>query len=157
MLTQDYLKSIFSYDPKTGIFVRIKNIASAKIGDIAGRLDSTGYVQISVKGKRYMAHRLAWLYMTGSWPSDEIDHINRIRHDNRFINLREVTSAQNNWNYPISRHNTSGATGVSYDKFHKKYKASIRAHNKQYHIGYYDNIDDAKLAYNQKKQQLHIL
>lgn len=156
-ITQEYLKSILFYNDKTGLFIRKVGISSAKPGDIAGRADSSGYIQISVKGRRYMAHRIAWLYVHGKWPKHEIDHINRCRSDNRLLNLREATSSQNNWNYSLSIKNTSGFIGVSYDKFHKKYKASIRAYDKQHHIGYFDTANDAHIAYMKRKQQIHII
>lgn len=83
MLTQAKLKSLINYNPVTGEFSRA---GYAK----CGTLTYQGYLAIQVAGKRYYAHRLAWFYMTGKWPEDEIDHKNRIRNDNRWENLREA-------------------------------------------------------------------
>lgn len=94
MLSQEYLKSILHYDPETGILSWKVDRRRVKIGQIAGYL-CLGYVAIGIDGKLYKGHRLAWLYMTGEWPKDEIDHINRTKHDNRWVNLREATKEQN--------------------------------------------------------------
>ena len=101
MLTQEALKQALTYNPTTGEFT--KNGYSK-----CGTVSSKGYISIYVLGERHYAHRLAWLYMTGKWPTDEIDHKNRKRKDNRWVNLREVTRVQNN-------HNKSGqAWKISY-------------------------------------------
>lgn len=84
MLTQAKLKSLVNYNPVTGEFSRAGH-------DKCGTLTYQGYLSIQVAGKRYYAHRLAWFYMTGKWPENEIDHKNRIRNDNRWENLREAT------------------------------------------------------------------
>lgn len=91
MLTQAKLKSLVNYNPVTGEFSRA---GYAK----CGTLTCKGYVSIQVAGKRYFAHRLAWFYMTGTWPSKEIDHKNRVRNDNTWTNLREATRSMQNRN-----------------------------------------------------------
>lgn len=101
MLTQEYLKSIFSYDPETGIF--IKNIyfddkGRKRGGKKQGSLCRNGYIVLMINYKRYLVHRLAWFYMTGEWPKNDIDHINGIKRDNRFVNLREATKSENGQN-----------------------------------------------------------
>lgn len=78
--------------------------------------NSLGYVQIKISGKLYHAHRLAWLYVYGYMPEKEIDHINRIRDDNRIANLREATSQLNSLNTGIYKNNTSGSKGIYYNK-----------------------------------------
>jgi hypothetical protein len=95
-MTPDRARELLDYDPATGVFVwRVDRTGPAKAGTIAGRRDGGGYVQISVDGKRYRANRLAWFMQTGAWPASEIDHINGIRTDDRFSNLREVSRAEN--------------------------------------------------------------
>ena len=101
MLTQKKLKQILYYNKDTGFFVYIKDIFNldtkfvVRAGDIAGSIDNQGYVSITIKGKRYSLHRLAWLYTYGHFPKQQIDHINRIRNDNRIINLRDVSGKVN--------------------------------------------------------------
>lgn len=98
-LTQEYLKSILFYDPETGLFVWLKSLSNrAKIGTPAGTLRSNGYLKTNIDGQLYYNHRLAWLYMTGEWPAYNIDHINGIKDNNEWKNLREATHSQNNKN-----------------------------------------------------------
>ena len=115
-LTQDYLKSILHYDPDTGIFRWAKRRATwIPAGTIAGSTCEKGYAIIVINYKIYRAHRLAWLYMTGSHPPEFIDHINLDRKDNRFCNLRLSTRAQNMQNFRIRPDNKSGVKGVYWD------------------------------------------
>ena len=147
MLTQKELKALLHYDPNTGIFkwkVGARN--SIKVGAIAGCKDSAGYFRIRINGKDYKAHRLAWLYMEGYWPEPEIDHINGVRHDNRWKNLRMVSPVCNGQNKTISSRNTSGFTGVCWSKAAKKWVARITIHRRRIHIGYYDTPLDAAIA-----------
>lgn len=126
MITQEQLKLILNYDPETGEFnwlVKPRNRAS--IGGVAGHLRKNGYREISIKGKKYYAHRLAWLYMTGSWPKEHIDHINGNPSDNRFCNLREATRSQNMHNQGVCSNNTSGYKGVCWHKSNQKWEACI--------------------------------
>lgn len=101
-----YLRDHFEYLPETGHFIRLwpvmGGVGRRSIqdwpGDRAGTKSGSGYRHLSINRRLYMEHRLAWLYMTGSWPNLEIDHRNGIRDDNRFANLREVTVSQNRMN-----------------------------------------------------------
>lgn len=87
---------LLKYDPDTGTFEwRVDRTGKAKAGTSAGRLDSGGYLQISIDNRRYRANRLAWFMQTGAWPKGEIDHINGIRTDDRFANLRDVPRSEN--------------------------------------------------------------
>jgi len=96
MVTHSELKTILHYDPKTGIFTwKIKISKKTLIGSIAGHLGHKGYIKIVIKGKGYRANRLAWFYMTGEWPENLVDHVNRIRNDNRWVNLRDITNKEN--------------------------------------------------------------
>lgn len=100
MLSQVELRSQLHYDPDTGIWSWLAPLKHSKMkpGDIAGRLTQAGRWQIRLAGEFYYASRLAWLYMTGDWPIDQIDHINRDRADDRWCNLREATQSQNSYN-----------------------------------------------------------
>ena len=94
-LTQARLKELLYYDQKTGIFTWKESRRCVKKDDVSGTLDSKGYVIIMVDRIRYKAHRLAWFYIYGVWPKNDIDHINTIRHHNFIVNLREATRGEN--------------------------------------------------------------
>ena len=145
ILTQDRLKELLEYNPETGLFIRKKTVAqNAKIGNIAGCLKKhIGYISIAIDRKEYYSHRLAFLYMTGNFPENQVDHINRIKNDNRWINLREVTSAQNKQNMSLRKSNKSGAKGVFWYEGRNKWIAYIRVANKRYSLGYHVNFEDA--------------
>ena len=100
MITQEYLKSVLYYDKDTGLFTwKISNKKGhVKEGKLAGSKDNRGYVKIQINKKDYTAHRLAWFYIYGEWPKQVIDHINRIKFDNRIENLRDVSVLENNKN-----------------------------------------------------------
>jgi hypothetical protein len=148
ILAQARLKELFSYDEETGIFRRKTTIThNAKKGSIAGTLNKKlGYVIISVDNNQYYLHRLVWLYVNGSFPSKQIDHINRDRSDNRICNLREVTSGQNKQNTNLRIDNKSGAKGVFWYEPRKKWIAYIRLNGKRHSLGYHVNFNDAVLA-----------
>lgn len=147
VLTKYKLMSILYYDPLTGIFRwKIKSNTTINVGDIAGATHCGGYITIGLLSKRYLAHRLAWLYMTGNHPKEQIDHINGIRSDNRFCNLREATNLQNSRNKGILSFNKSGYTGVRYKKDKNKYVAYITIDKVQIFIGYYKTAELANEA-----------
>ena len=146
-LTAEYLRSVLDYDPESGIFTwKVRTSNRVKVGDVAGRPGVNGYLQISVQSRLYQAHRLAWLYMCGSWPKDQIDHINRNRSDNRIANLREVTNKQNNQNRSKSSNNTSGHPGIYWHKQSSKWQAKITHSQKQIHLGLFATIEEALAA-----------
>jgi HNH endonuclease/AP2 domain len=148
ILTQDLLKSQLNYNPDTGIFTRkVSNSNFVKVGDVAGYADKDGYIIIGVCGTQYKAHRLAWLYMTGSWPVKHIDHINRKTGDNTFINLRECDDMGNNQNQGMRKTNSSGYRGVSYFKRDGTWMAMARAWGKRKFLGYYKTPEEASKAY----------
>ena len=148
ILTQERLKELFSYDEQTGLFVRKITVNhNAKEGTIAGTVNKKlGYVIISIDNNQYYSHRLVWLYMNGSFPSKQIDHINRNKSDNRICNLREVTSGQNRQNTNLRIDNKSGAKGVFWYKSRNKWISYIRVNGKRHSLGYHENFDDAVLA-----------
>jgi hypothetical protein len=155
-LTAEYLRSVLDYDPETGVFEWRKRRQGIhhKRGLRAGSApNACGYIQISVNRKIYLAHRLAWLWMTGNWPADQIDHINGERSDNRWTNLREATSSQQNSNTRISRNNTSGYKGVTW--CHGKYVAQIVHNGKTYYLGRFTCPKQAAKVRRQKARELH--
>ena len=106
------LQRQLTYCPATGVFRWRVDHSRVRIGDIAGTLNSRGYRKIEVGGRSYAAHRLAWLFVNGKWPSADIDHINRIKDDNRIANLRDVSRAINNRNKGAYKTCTTGHVGV---------------------------------------------
>lgn len=156
MLTQIELKRIFNYDPKTGLFTRlVATNNSVKVGDVANS-HSHGYIAIQIVGKNYRVHRLAWLYMTGDFPKQEIDHINGVRNDNRWNNLRDVTPSVNKQNQRKPRiDNTSGYAGVGWRKDIGKWYVQIRVNKKKIHLGLFTDKEKAAAHYLQKKRELH--
>ena len=144
MINQSKLKEHLHYEPTTGTFTWIKKLTSrTKVGSIAGYKHYKGYLQITFKDEKYYLHRLAWLYMTGDMPIKQIDHINRIKTDNRYFNLREVSSQENHRNLPKRKDNTSGTTGVSWEKITSKWRASIHISGKKIYLGCYAELKDA--------------
>ena len=146
-LTAEQLRSILDYDPETGIFTwKVRTSTSVKVGDVAGCLGGGGYLLIQLQSRKYKAHRLAWLYMCGSWPKDQIDHINRDRADNRISNLREVSHKQNHQNRSKPSNNTSGHSGVSWYRRDSKWQATITHNYKDIHLGCFATIEEAIAA-----------
>ena len=149
-MTQNELKEILRYDPDTGIFIWKLNVGKRlKAGQRAGSNDGRGYIHIKINGKNYKAHRLAWLYMYGQWPKKHIDHINKVKHDNRIENLRCVTNQENLFN--------TDAKGYSWHKASQKWKAKIVLDGKHKHLGLYDTEAEARTAYIKAKDTMHIV
>lgn len=147
MITQQYLKSILYYDPETGLFYWICNRPKVKSGSIAGGMDELGYIKIKIDGKKYRAHRLAILYMTGKWPPNDTDHEDLNRANNKWENIRPATKSQNFGNQRKYSNNKSGIKGVCWDKDANKWLAQIQVKNKKIKLGRYNDIEDAGKAY----------
>jgi len=146
MLTQDKLKEILFYCPTSGQFTWIKHNKHTNIKSrgIAGHTHpNTGYVSITIDRKFNAAHRLAWLYMTGNYPKYCIDHINGIKHDNSFDNLRSVDQSTNCKNRRINANNKSGVSGVYLDKDTGKWEVRIGHNKKRHYFGRYKDLDEA--------------
>ncbi len=157
-LTAARLRELLHYDAQTGAFTWLAPTSKRmKVGDVAGYLDrSTGHVRIEIDGKNFYAHRLAWLYMTGGWPSREIDHINGIKSDARYKNLRDVTHAVNTQNLRrAKRNNRTGALGVHLRKKGGMPRAVITTDGKKTDLGSFDTVELAHQAYITAKRQHH--
>jgi len=142
----DYLKSLLRYDPEEGhLYWVAKGKGKVKKRPAGTKLYS-GYIGVLIDGKRYQAHRLAWALYTGDWPTDQIDHINGCKTDNRVCNLREATNAQNGKNIKVSKANKTGFPGVSWSEWHKKYRACIKYDHKQIYLGAFEKLEDAVAA-----------
>ena len=158
-LTADYLRSILDYDPVTGVFIwrerplaHFRTIRAGKIwngafpGTVAGTLTHHGYRQVNIGTKLYKASRLAWLYMTGQWPSEVIDHIDGNRSNDAFCNLRDVRLIENCRNQKTPSHNTSGICGVSWVASRNKWLATIKVRGIAKNLGRFAAKDDAIAA-----------
>ncbi len=145
-LTQEVLQGLFVYDEATGQLLRKVSPRSDRIGEPAGTIGKAGYVSLSIGCKHFYAHRIIWRMLFGVWPS-HIDHINRIRSDNRIENLREADKLTNRWNFGLSKRNTSGAIGVSWAASEEKWVARIMVRRRYIHLGCFDDKDEAIKAY----------
>ncbi len=163
-ITAEQVRAILHYDPETGIFRWHARSGAARYtrtfnsrfaGKVARSVDSHGHLRINIGGVFYAAHRLAWVYMTGKWPGDQIDHIDMDRENNRWVNLREATNAQNNSNRRVQSNNKIGLKGVSICSTTKKYRATITADGKQRTLGRFDCPAAAHFAYVVAADQLH--
>jgi hypothetical protein len=155
MISQEELKEVLEYNPDTGLFTWIKSNGNhLKVGDVAGSRRNDGYIVIIIKGKSYKAHRLAYLYMIGNFPENSIDHINHIKDDNRWVNLRAATSAQNGANTKKRINNKSGYKGVYWNKRSKKWYVKITHMYKVIHLGVYTTPQEAAEAYKKKAIEL---
>jgi len=153
MVTQMELHQRFSYDPYIGEFKYLARTGPNTEADkAAGFIDGQGYVRIKIHGKAYVGHRLAWLYMLGEWPAEQIDHINGVRHDNRLENLRLVNPKEQSENRKTRAGAASGFRGVSWSG--GKWHASIMHFGKQVSLGAYENVDEAKKARIEAEQKL---
>lgn len=136
MLTQAELKSYLHYNLETGIFTwKVKASTRTVINGVAGTYDKNGYRAVCIKSKKHFMHRLAWLYVYGEFPKNDIDHINMVKDDNRIANLRDVSRAENKRNLKINSANTSGFQGVTYSKKDNRYIAQIIHNGKHIHLG----------------------
>jgi hypothetical protein len=154
-LSQDLLKDLLHYEPETGLFTWKVDRGSVKLkGKATGYLGNVGYMRITINRKCYLSHRLAFLYMTGSIPP-QVDHINGIRSDNRWSNLRSCNNAQNNQNVRLSKNNTSGIKGVSWAKNVSKWIVQIGVGGKNIRLGIYEDIELAELVIKEAREHYH--
>lgn len=152
-LTPERLHQVLHYEPTTGIFTwRISRPGPRR--DKAGTKGSGNYIVISIDGIDYRAHHLVWLYIHGTWPANEIDHINGVRHDNRFENLRDVTRYVNTQNLHRARKdNKFNILGVC--KYKKKFRADIYVNGASLYLGLFSTPEEAHAAYLDAKRKLH--
>lgn len=156
-ISPERLRELIRYEPETGRFFRKTHTRVSKPGDETGLRREKGYPSVSVDGVKYYAHRLAWLYVYGVWPSGVIDHINGDRSDNRICNLRDVAHAENIQNVwaPTKKHGPGSHLGVHYSKRINRWIAQIRVSGKTRHVGCFVNEQEAAAAYLEAKRQLH--
>jgi len=156
MITANRLREVLHYDEETGIFTwKVATANRTKVGSVAASRHSEGYLTVFVDGKSYKLHRLAWLYQTGNWPVADIDHINCVKDDNRFSNLRESTRAENSRNRMKRCNNKSGFKGVCWDTKSRKWRSRIMAKGEYFFLGYFHSPEEAHTAYCAAAEKLH--
>lgn len=155
LLTHDRLLDVLSYDAISGVFRwKLAMMGRIKAGQVAGTFNGNGHRQIGLDGKIWMAHRLAWFYVHGVWPADEIDHRDLNKDNNAIVNLREATHIENCNNRRASpKTNKSGFKGVS--KLRGKWHAQIKHKRRCYHLGYFDDPNEAHAAYVAASKKYH--
>ncbi|QKJ88069.1 HNH endonuclease [Paramixta manurensis] len=144
--SKDILEKFINYEPETGVFIwKVSPSPRVNIGDRSGWLDSQGYRYIRIENKTYKSSRLAYLWMTGNQPVI-VDHINGIRSDDRWENLRNCLGDENNYNKGKESKNKSGITGVFWSSRDKKWRAEITHQGKRKSLGYYEDLFSASCA-----------
>lgn len=159
----DYIRSNMHYDAETGILTWTTRKQGRVVGKPIGQYDKDGYLILvrsenghkSGKKKRYCVHRIAWIWVHGKEPVDQIDHINGNKSDNRLCNLREANTAENMRNVGKQSHNTSGWKGVSWHKLRSKWRADIKVNQKQIALGLFDCPASASFAYQIAADKYH--
>ncbi len=154
-LTAEILKELLVYDPQTGIFSnRVKRGNRGIAGAATGAMRKRGYTLIGIEGREYYAHRLAWLYINGAWPSGDIDHIDGDPANNRIANLRDVSTTVNCQNHRRAKRDSStGVIGVTPHR--DKFIAWICVDKKRLYLGVYETTEEASAVYLEHKRRLH--
>ena len=163
MLTQKILKELIDYNPDTGVFTWLERdeklfkkardckawnnkLAGKSAGSITKCYSGKSYLETRILGGRHFLHRLAFLYVNGSLPASEVDHIDGDGTNNKWCNLRSVSHQDNGKNVRLRVDNKSGVCGVILDKVNLKWQAYIIVDSKQIHLGRFKNLEDAKTA-----------
>ena len=151
-VTQEFVRSVIEYNKETGSVVWLDTERNRKLNALkclhkAGSLSpDSGYTCISFDSTRYQMHRVIWLYVTGSWPKGQIDHINGRRSDNRWCNLRDVTHQNNGKNTKLRSNNKSGLMGVCWAARELRWGSFITDDKKPKHIGFFVDFFEACCA-----------
>ena len=153
-MTHTEISSQIRYHSDGGLFEWVKASGGRRRGTFAGSANKEGYLFVMVNGQKYSAHRLAWFLFYGMWPNGQIDHINRVKADNRIENLRDVSGAINSRNQVDAQSNNKvGVLGVSPAR--NKFSASIKKDGIKFFLGSYVTVGEASAAYQRAKRMLH--
>lgn len=155
-ITQQLLKEYMDYSPDGYLIWKVDR-NHIKAGTKAGYTMNHGYTAISFFGKPYLAHRLIWLYHYGYLPSCHMDHINRVRTDNRIENLRlaKYNQADNNQNQKVRKDSKSGVPGVTWNKRSNKWIVRIQVYGDRMSLGYFESFEEAVKARERAKLKYH--
>lgn len=155
MITQKELKEILEYNPETGDFYwKISPKHGVNVGDKAGS-QHIGYTRLTIKRKKYLTHRLAWLYVYGEFPKGDIDHIDNDRANCRINNLRIANKSTNGYNRKKQANNTSGIKGVIWCKASNKWSVRIGVNKKKIYFGVWDDLEFAELVAQEARAKYH--
>lgn len=149
-LTQETLKKYLKYDKESGVFTWVVSRGNRLAGDIAGSIEK-GYTRIRLGGVNHAAHRLAWLYETGTWPLGEIDHIDRVRDNNRFANLRDATDRDN-----ATNRSTNMEVIGAYPRPNGRWGSCIRYKGEQVYLGQFNTEAEAGNAYKSAEMDIKL-
>jgi len=148
LITAEELRALVHYDPETGEMTwRVARSNNTWAGKPVGTVDANGYARVEILTRRYLVHRLAWLYVHGRWPNSVIDHINGVGTDNRLANLREATVSQNAINATYRRKGKTLPQGVGLDRRTGRYTARLYHNRISYFLGTFETVDEARAAY----------
>ena len=154
LISQEEVQRLLFYCPASGIFTRLIHRGRMRVGSVAGWVECDGYRRIEIKGKSFLAHRLAWFYVTGGWPPLDIDHRNGNTDDNRWDNLREANDSLNMQNQRVAhKNNKAQVLGVS--ERDNWYRARITLDGKTKNLGNFKTKEGAASAYLTAKRTLH--
>ena len=151
----EQLRKLLHYEPDTGLFRwKVNRRGTAKVGSVAGTSNGQGYINVTINEKRFKAHRLAWaLYYNQDPGGMQIDHIDKNKSNNKIINLRLASNRRNGANSGPRKNNKLGVKGIYYKN--DKFRAAIKKNGKNYHLGYYDTIEEASDVYWAAAQELY--
>ena len=156
MITQERLHELFEYREDGNLIRKVSTAKRTKVGDIAGWMSSRGYFMVSINSKKYLVHRMIFLYHHGYLtPGMELDHIDGNPRNNRIENLREVTKSQNIQNSKIRSDNTTGVKGVYWDKSNSKWQVQMRMKGKLKYLGRYTTLKEAKAVVKEAREKYH--
>ena len=154
-LTAEQLREVLHYNTETGVFTWRVPKPNVCASGAAGYVRKDGYVTITVQGRKYLGHRLAVLYVSGSWPLDVVDHINGNTSDNRIKNLRLCGQSENGQNRGKPANNTSGCKGVAFSRAAGKWVAQLGVGGHMRYLGLYADINDAIAARKAAEAKYH--
>jgi len=155
-LTAGPLQEMLHYDPETGVFTwKVSTSNRVRVGSIAGTLNTQGYITIQINNKAYYAHRLAWYFSHGEWPTDQIDHANGVRSDNALANLRACSGAENSQNLGTRKTRTKGLLGTTWLPDRGLWLSQISARGRKLYLGLFPTPEEAHEAYLKAKRELH--
>lgn len=153
-LTVERLRELLDYDPETGVLTWRTRTSNRVVKGAPAGWNACGYVHVGVEGRNYLAHRLIWLHVYGSWPKHGVDHIDGNRSNNRLSNLRDIPQATNTENRRTSKPgNKAGRLGVAPSR--KRWSAQIHLRGKKHHLGIFDTPEQAHQVYLEAKRRLH--